>query len=210
MVKVLAVLLLSLAGFYLGYKLYKANKEENEGVSMYATITLICALLGGLILVSYLLLRESGWTDDSKAMMRLIIVSGVGISFLFLGIKLIIRGRRSTDKLTQIAGLSWILVTLFASGFCLSYISKMNDGWTAEKRENVMNHCLKLADQGKAYNCPCFVEKAVKAYKTPDDFTKSMENESTGKKEEFENKMLEDCACGGKSYSEEEVESIDF
>ena len=58
MIGILAVLLLSIAGFYLGYKLYKSNKEDNETVSMYAAITMICAVTGGIVLTSYLLLND--------------------------------------------------------------------------------------------------------------------------------------------------------
>jgi len=203
MVKILAVLLLSLAGFYLGYKLYKANKDRDEGVSLYATITLICALLGGVVLITYLLLGESGWTDDSKAMMRLILVSGTGASFLFLGGSLIIRGRRSSDKLTQIAGLTWVLITLFASGYCLSYINKMNDGWTQEKREKVLSRC-----NPERYNCLCYLKESMKMFDNPEDMTNTLKDETKNKAkvDKFNETLDSKCPCGSSSGGEE----VDF
>ena len=125
MIKILAVLLLAIAGFYLGYKLYKSNKEDDETVSMYAAITMICAITGGIVLITYLLLKSSPWTVENKMIMRYILILCVAVSFIYLGGKLIIRGRKAENRLTQIAGLSWVLVTLMASGYALSYVSKI-------------------------------------------------------------------------------------
>ena len=133
MIKILAVLLLAIAGFYLGYKLYKSNKEDDQTVSMYAALTMICAVTGGIVLISYLLLKGSPWTGENKVVMRYILILCIAVSFIYLGGKLIIRGRRGDNKLTQIAGLSWVLVALLASGYALSYVSKMNEGWTPER-----------------------------------------------------------------------------
>ena len=207
MIKILAVLLLAVAGFYLGYKLYKANKENDQTVSMYATITMICALAGGIVLISYLLLKGSPWTGENKVLMRYILICCVAISFIYLGGKLIIRGRRGDDKLSQIAGLSWVLVTLLASGYALSYVSKMNEGWTPERQKMLMEQCIKYNDTGSTYDCPCYVKNVMIKYKTNDQYTAAMKS---GVGEKFNTEMDATCACGAKSYSEEEVESIDF
>ena len=74
MIKILAVLLLAIAGFYLGYKLYKSNKENDQTVSMYATLTMICTLVNCIVLISYLLLKGSPWTGENKVLMRYILV----------------------------------------------------------------------------------------------------------------------------------------
>lgn len=207
MIKILAVLLLALAGFYLGYKLYKANKENDHSISMYATLTMLCAVSGGVILISYLLLKGTPWTGENKVLMRYILICCVSLSFLFLGAKLIIRGRRGDDRLTQIAGLSWVMVALLASGFALSYVSEMNKGWTPERQKKLLEQCIKYNDTGSSYDCPCYVKEAMHKYKTNEEYTAAMKS-ATGEK--FNVDMETACECGAKSYSEEEVQSIDI
>ena len=206
MIKILAVLLLAIAGFYLGYKLYKSNKEEDETVSMYAALTMICAITGGIVLISYLLLKGSPWTGENKVIMRYILILCLAVSFIYLGGKLIIRGRRADNRLTQIAGLSWVLVTLLASGYALSYVSKMNEGWTQERQKALMDKCVEQ-NASYGYDCPCFVQEVMKKYKTNEDYNAAMKGQV---EDQFHEAMDTLCPCGVKSYSEEEVEAVDF
>ena len=206
MIKILAVLLLAIAGFYLGYKLYKSNKEEDETVSMYAAITMICAVAGGIVLISYLLLKGSSWTGENKVIMRYILILCLAVSFIYLGGKLIIRGRRADNRLTQIAGLSWVLVTLLASGYAHSYVSKMNEGWTQERQKALMVKCVEQ-NASYGYDCPCFVQEVMKKYKTNEDYNAAMKGQV---EDQFHEAMDTLCPCGVKSYSEEEVEAVDF
>jgi len=207
MVKILAVLLLALAGFYLGYKLYKSNKENNPILSLYASLTMICALSGGIVLIAFLLLKGDHWTGENKMILRYILVSCLTISFLFLAAKLIIRGRKGENRMAQIAGLTWVLVTLLASGYALSYVSKMNDGWTAERQKQLMEQCVKYNDTGSAYDCPCYTKAVMKKYKTNEAYTAAMSSDAGVV---FNSEMDEECACGSKSYSEKDIETIDF
>lgn len=206
MIKILAVLLLAIAGFYLGYKLYKSNKGNDQTVSMYATLTMICALVGGIVLISYLLLKGSPWTGENKVLMRYILVFCLAVSFVYLGGKLIVRGRKGDDRLTQIAGLSWVLVTLLASGYAISYVSKMNEGWTPERQKALMDKCIEQ-NASYGYDCPCFVEEVMKKYQTNEAYNAAMKG---GNEDKFHEAMDTLCPCGVKSYSESEVESIDF
>ena len=240
MIKILAILLLSLAGFYLGYKLYKSNKENNPTLSLYATLTMICAISGGIVLISYLLLKGDHWTGENKALLRCILVCCLSVSFLFLGAKLIIRGRKGDNRLSQIAGLSWVLVTLLASGYALSYVSKMNDGWTQEKQNVVLNTCIKQNDSksldiaaimniardtlitddiivqdkiydivsSSFYDCPCFVKEVMHQFKNDLEYHAALGKK--GGEDKFYAGMDTLCPCGSKSYSEDEVEVIDF
>jgi hypothetical protein len=206
MIKILAVLLLAIAGFYLGYKLYKSNKEDDQTVSMYAALTMICAVTGGIVLISYLLLKGSPWTGENKVVMRYILILCIAVSFIYLGGKLIIRGRRGDNKLTQIAGLSWVLVALLASGYALSYVSKMNEGWTPERQKALMDKCVEQ-NASYGYDCPCFVQEVMKKYKTNEDYNAAMKGQV---EDQFHEAMDTLCPCGVKAYSEEEVEAVDF
>ena len=201
--KILAVLLLSLAGFYLGYKLYKANKENNPTLSLYATLTMICAISGGIVLISFLMLRGDHWTGENKALLRYILVCCLTVSFLFLAAKLIIRGRKGDNRLAQIAGLSWVLVTLLASGYALSYVSKMNDGWTTEKRDAITAKC-----NPSIYNCSCYLEESMKMFKDPDEMTRvlSKEDDNKAKVDKFNSVIDSQCPCGTSQGAEE----VDF
>jgi len=204
MIKILAILLLTVAGFYLGYKLYKSNKENDQTVSMYATLTMICAIVGGIVMVSYLLLKGSPWTVENKVIMRYILIFCLAVSFIYLGGKLVIRGRKGDNRLTQIAGLSWVLVTLLAAGYSISYVSKMNVGWTPERQKALMDKCVRQ-NVSYGYDCPCFVKEVMKKYKTNEAYNAAMKGENEDK---FHNAMDTLCPCGVKSYSKEDIEVV--
>jgi hypothetical protein len=220
--------------------LYKANKENNPALSLYAALTMICALSGGIVLISCLMLKGDHWTGENKALLRYILVCCLTVSFLFLAAKLIIRGRKGDNRLSQIAGLSWVLVTLLASGYALSYVSKMNDGWTQEKQNVVLNTCIKQNDS-KSLDIAAIMDIARDTLKTDDfivqdkiydivsssfydcpcfvkevmhQFKNDLEYhaalEKKGGEDKFYAEMDTLCPCGSKSYTEDEVEVIDI
>mgnify|MGYP006138191609 FL=1 len=209
--KLLAVILLSIAGMYLGYKLRKSSKDnDNQRFSIYGGLTFLSALVGGLSILSFLLLKGDEWSIESKMTFKMILFGLIGFTFAFLGLRLLMNGRKEHNKLAQIAGMTWILVALFATGLMITRNSKMNDGWTSEKQAQVMSSCEGMADQGNSLNCPCYVREVMTTFKTPEDYNNAMENESTGKKADFLAKMTEDCPCGATSYDESEVETVEL
>mgnify|MGYP001323318782 CR=1 FL=1 len=209
--KLLAILLLSIAGMYLGYKLRKSSKDSNnERFSIYGGFTFLIALTGGILATSLFLLKGDSWTIDNKMMFRLIFISIIGFVFVFLGVRLARSGKRDGNKLGQIAGLTWVLVACFVSGMMITRTSKMNDGWTSERKSQVMSACEGLSDQGNSYNCPCYVREVIRSFNDPADYNKAMEDESSGKKAEFLGNMDEKCPCGVASFDESEVESVDL
>ncbi len=209
--KLLAVILLSIAGMYLGYKLRKSSKDnDNQRFSIYGGLTFLSALVGGLSILSFLLLKGDEWSIESKMTFKMILFGLIGFTFAFLGLRLLMNGRKEHNKLAQIAGMTWVLVALFATGLMITRNSKMNDGWTSEKQAQVMSSCEGMADQGNSLNCPCYVREVMTTFKTPEDYNNAMENESTGKKADFLAKMTEDCPCGATSYDESEVETVEL
>ena len=209
--KLLAVILLSIAGMYLGYKLRKSSKDnDNQRFSIYGGLTFLSALIGGLSILSFLLLKGDEWSIESKMTFKMILFGLIGFTFAFLGLRLLMNGRKEHNKLAQIAGLTWVLVALFATGLMITRNSKMNDGWTSEKQAQVMSSCEGMADQGNPLNCPCYVREVMTSFKSPEDYNSAMENESTGKKADFLAKMTEDCPCGATSYDESEVETVEL
>ena len=209
--KLLAVIILSIAGMYLGYKLRKSSKDnDNQRFSIYGGLTFLSALVGGLSILSFLLLKGDEWSIESKMTFKMILFGLIGFTFAFLGLRLLMNGRKEHNKLAQIAGMTWVLVALFATGLMITRNSKMNDGWTSEKQAQVMSLCEGMADQGNSLNCPCYVREVMTTFKTPEDYNKAMETESTGKKADFLAKMTEDCPCGATSYDESEVETVEL
>ena len=124
MIGILAVLLLAIAGFYLGYKLYKSNKEDDETVSMYAAITMICAITGGIVLISYLLLKGSPWTVENKVIMRYILILCVAVSFIYN------LGTSDKNNRSEKVGLFYFITLFFGliHGFGFATYFKMISG----------------------------------------------------------------------------------
>jgi hypothetical protein len=209
--KLLAILLLSIAGMYLGYKLRKSSKDsQNERFAIYGGLTFLIALTGGILATSLFLLKGESWTIENKMTFRLIFTCVIGFMFVLLGVRLAGKAKSEGNKLAQIAGITWVFVASFVSGLMVTKTMKMNEGWTSERQAQVMSACEGMADQGNSFNCPCYVREVMNAFKNPDDYNKAMENESSGKKADFIVKMDEDCPCGGASFDESEVESIDL
>ena len=195
----------------LGYKLRKSSKGiESKHFSTYGGLTFLIALVGIVSIFSYLFLKGDSWTIENKMSFQLITSSLVGLSFVFLGLRLLRDARKEGDKLAQITGLTWVFAALFASGLVISFVSKMNDGWTLEKQAQVMSSCEGMADQGNSFNCPCYVREVMVTFENPEDYNNAMENEKNGKKTHFLAKMSDDCTCGAISYDESEVESVDL
>lgn len=209
--KLLAVLLLSIAGMYLGYKLRKTSKDnQNERFAIYGGLTFLIALVGGVLATALFLLKGDVWSIENKMTFRLVFISVLGFLFAFLGVRLTGKAKSEGNRLGQIAGLTWVFVACFISGFMITRVSKMNDGWTSEKQAQVMSSCEGMADQGNFLNCPCYVREVMTTFKTPEDYNNAMENESTGKKADFLAKITEDCPCGATSYDESEVETVEL
>tara|TARA_B110000046_G_scaffold113816_1_gene121034 strand:+ start:1401 stop:2036 length:636 start_codon:yes stop_codon:yes gene_type:complete len=208
--KFLAVLLLSIAGMYLGYKLRKSSKsEENHRFSIYGGLTFLIALTGGILAMSLFLLKGEAWTIENKMTFRLIFSSVLGFMFVFLGLRLTIRARSEGNKLAQIAGLTWVLVALFISGMMITRNSKMNEGWTSERQAQVMMDCEKLVIENRPYNMLCFKREVMKYFSNFEDYNKMNANESTGEREKFLAKMDKLCPCG-ENIDESLVESVDL
>jgi len=208
--KFLAVLLLSIAGMYLGYKLRKSSKsEENHRFSIYGGLTFLIALTGGILAMSLFLLKGEAWTIENKMTFRLIFSSVLGFMFVFFGLRLTIRASSEGNKLAQIAGLTWVLVALFISGMMITRNSKMNEGWTSERQAQVMMDCEKLVIENRPYNMLCFKREVMKDFSNFEDYNKMNANESTGEREKFLAKMDKLCPCG-ENIDESLVESVDL
>ena len=97
--KLLAILLLSIAGMYLGYKLRKSSKDlGSERFSIYGGLTFLIALTGGILATSLFLLKGDSWSIENKMMFRLIFISVIGLMFLFLGVRLTGKCAKSANQ----------------------------------------------------------------------------------------------------------------
>ncbi len=77
------ILLLSIAGMYLGYKLRKSSKEaNNERFAIYGGLTFLIALTA-ILGTSLVLLKGGAWSIENKMMFRLIFSAVIGFMFLF-------------------------------------------------------------------------------------------------------------------------------
>ena len=208
--KLLAILLLSIAGMYLGYKLRKSSKDnDNERFSIYGGLTFLIALTGGILATCLFLLKGESWTIENKMMFRLIFISIIGFMFVFLGVRLAGNAKREGNKLGQIAGLTWVLVACFVGGLMITRTSKMNEGWTSERQDMAMSDCEKLIKENRPYNILCFKREVMNAFPNFEDYNKINADESTGKREGFLAKMDSLCPCG-ENIEESQVESVDL
>ena len=208
--KFIALIIATALAMFLGYRLRKSSKNENnERLYIYGGLTFLFALAGGISALSLMLLKGDAWTIENKMMFRLIFSAVIGFMFLFLGVRLIAKAKNEGNKLGQIAGLTWVLVACFVSGLMITSVSKMNDGWTTERKAKVMADCEKLINENRAYNVLCFKREVIKAFPNFEDYNKMNADESTGKREKFLEKMDKLCQCG-ENIDESEVESVDL
>jgi hypothetical protein len=120
---------------------------------------------------------------------RLVFISVLGFLFAFLGVRLTGKAKSQGNRLGQIAGLTWVFVACFVSGFMITRVSKMNDGWTSERQDKAMADCEKLIKENRSYNILCFKREVMKDFPNFEDYNTMNADESTGKREVFLSKM---------------------
>jgi hypothetical protein len=209
MTKLIITLLFGLAGSFLGYKLIKKSKnEQNTLLKLVGFITLMSSTFGCIIILSFLKLKGTEWSDDNKELFGLISILSISVPILLIGLKLLLKGRKEKVNLLLITGSTWIIITLLCSYLSIQYIQNANSGWTKESRLFYLEKCEALSNEGKNYKCNCYVEELMKKYASPEEYQKSMSDESTGEKEKLESEMNSLCPCGKADYSEDEIEEI--
>jgi len=211
MVKIIITLIVGLAGSYLGFKLIrKSKKDQNAQFSFFGLITLLSSIFGCLIIISFLKLKDTAWSDENTELFGIISILSITVPMLLLGLKLLLKGKKENVILLLITGATWMIITLICSYLSIQYINKINSGWTNESRLFHLEKCEALANEGKNYKCKCFVDNLMKTYTTPEEYTSAMENESNGEKEKLYVQMDSLCPCGEPNYKEDEIEEVDF
>ena len=84
-----------LAGSFLGYKLIKKSKnEQNTLLKLVGFITLMSSTFGCIIILSFLKLKGTEWSDDNKELFGLISILSISVPILLIGLKLLLKGRK--------------------------------------------------------------------------------------------------------------------
>ncbi len=211
MTKIIITLIIGLAGSYLGLKLIKqSKKEQNTQVSFLGLITLLCSIFGCVVIVSFLKLKGAAWSDENTALFGIISIISITVPMLFLGIKILLKGKKDNALLLLITGATWMIITSICSYLSIQYVNEVNSGWTNESRLFYLEKCEALANEGKNYKCNCFVDNLMKKYPSPKEYTNALEDEKTGEKENLHIQMDSLCPCGEPNYNEDEIEEVAF
>ena len=135
MTNLIITLLFGLAGSFLGYKLIKKSKnEQNTLLKLVGFITLMSSTFGCIIILSFLKLKGTEWSDDNKELFGLISILSISVPILLIGLKLLLKGRKEKLNLLLITGSTWIIITLLCSYLSIQYIQNANSGWTKESK----------------------------------------------------------------------------
>ena len=118
--KFIALIIATALAMFLGYRLRKSSKNENnERLYIYGGLTFLFALAGGISALSLMLLKGDAWTIENKMMFKYVLYGAFGLIFLLLGVKLLLNARKEKNILGQITGLVWVAATIFVFGMLI-------------------------------------------------------------------------------------------
>ena len=190
MVKLIIALISGIAGSVLGYMLLKQSKKNQNALhSLIGLITLLSSIFGSIVVISFLLLKEEYWSGENTELFGIISILSITVPILFLGLKILLKGKKENANLLLYTGGTWMGITLICSFLSIQYVIKVNNGWTYEAKNKLLLDCDKEArfNPDSKLNCYCYLENTIKMFPDPEDYNKAMGDESSDEYKEHNN-----------------------
>ncbi len=201
---VIAVLLGLLIGLFLSIRIYLVSRKSGNTTSQSHAILSGAMILGvGVLLFAYFLLKGEGWTEDKRVEFYQIGAIALMLAFVIFGVRLILSGRKQKSLLTQIMGAGWTIGAMVVGINSYNIAGTINDGWSKEKRAKVAAKC-----DPSTQNCQCYEKQTILFFKSVEDYTETLSNESDNQDRinEYYQIIEDSCACGVQSTGVEEVD----
>ncbi len=164
-------LLLIVLGFLVRRDGKKSSDAKNHG---YGLIAIYLGFYFLIIGASHTFLHKQAWTDDSKQLFLLILSGSTGFFALLFGIGMLLSSLKGGSKIGTLSAALWSVGAIGISFVVISKISKMNEGWTKENRNEIKNRCESKGD----YDCDCQISYIIKKYPNKVDYNEKMGNET--------------------------------
>lgn len=202
---VILVILGLIIGLVLCTRIYlMARKSDNATSKSHAILSGSMILGTGVLLAAYLILKGEGWSEDNRVAFYQVGSIAITLAFVLFGLRLLLSGRKQGSLLTQILGAGWI-IGVSVVGFN-SYVlgSKLNDGWSPEKRAKVTAKC----DPSET-NCECYLQKTMEYFESIEDYNTTLSDEAkyAEKIDQYYEIIDTACTCG---QIVEDIEEVDL
>lgn len=204
MASILILLLLLLTGLTFSILIYlKARKNANALSQSHAILSGAMILGFGIMLIAYFIYKGNGWSEDNRVAFYQTGTLSVALGFIVFGGHLIFSGKKQKSLLTMISGAAWVIGISVIAFFSYGMASKLNQGWSPEKKAKVRAKC-----DPSTTNCECFLLKTMDYFESVEDYNKTLSNESKYKErvEAYFTLIDTACACGQVNSKVEEVE----
>jgi len=201
---VILILLGVLIGLFLSIRIYFVSRKSGNMTSQSHAILSGALILGtGVMLISYFILKGEAWSEDKRVEFYQIGTISIMTGFVIFGLRLLLNGRKQKSILTQILGSGWIVASIVIGISAYNFGSGLNEGWSVEKRAKIMAKC-----DPTTTNCQCFLKTTINSFKSVEDYTSTLSNESENQKriDGYYDIIDKDCACGQVG----DVEEIDL
>ena len=173
--KIAIITLLALALIFLAFKLKKKAKQNND---QNLKFTSLLFLLKGIILIAvgntYVVLKSKGLSSENMQNLILISTITLGLCLLAIGLKFLLQSKKSGFKLGMAGGAIWILVALGGIYGGLKIASKMNSGWTKERKKDILDKANPVK-----FRKLCYLEEVMKMFPNPEDYNKMTDTQQT-------------------------------
>ncbi len=204
MASILILLLLLLTGLTFSILIYlKARKNDNALSQSHAILSGSMILGFGIMLIAYFIYKGNGWSEDNRVAFYQTGTISVALGFLIFGVHLILSGKKQKNLLTMISGAGWVIGILTIAFFSYGLASKLNQGWSPEKKAKIKAKC-----NSSELDCECYLQRTMTYFKSVEDYNKTLSNESKYKErvDAYFTMITDSCSCGQVNSNVEEVE----
>ena len=165
--QLLYILGVGLVAIILGIFLNRESKrKKNAKNSVFALIIILFSLNVLVIGSAHTILHFKAWSDDSKQLFYYIVLVSFVLTFLVIGLQLFRNARQSKSRLALVTSVIWVSGVLISLVLGYRWVSKMNNGWTKEKENQILDRC----NAESKFDCYCKLQLIKKTYNNPTDY----------------------------------------
>lgn len=198
---ILPVVLFSFTGLvFLIFSYLIGKNSDRSGSDVNRVFVAFLRAFGLVILVvgnAYAVMSHKGWGHENVITFKLIAVVGISLGMALAGIRFIKNNRLG---IARSGAMIWMLLWVAIGIYGYREVKNSDKGWTEPSQQNAINKCPSLK-----YERLCYLEQAMKIFKTPEEF-----NKKKGKQEEAFNKALEEnCKLCDEEREQQNTETVD-
>jgi len=175
----------------------KSGATSGDVNKAFAGILRVFAIATLVIGNTYAILDHKGWSGENIQSFKMVSLITVCLAMVLIGIRFF---RINRAGIARSSGLIWIILWLAMGGYGYTIVSKSNEGWTEDKKKEIINKCPIVK-----YERLCYLDQVMKMFPNPADY-----NKMTPAQQDKLNKAIEaKCLLCDEAREEKVTETVD-